>query len=79
MERKWVLGGYVACACRDCFEVTIAPSHWSDEPPKSVFCNECADAGCPDYQDQPGMRQECQRSDAYGCEYCIDLSDTIYK
>ena len=50
-------GGYTACACRDCFEIAIGE-------PGEAFCSCCEDAGCPDYQGQPGMSQECQRPDA---------------
>lgn len=52
--------GYRQCACRDCFEIVIG------EP--GTFCDECVDAGCPDYQGVEGMSQECQREDAYGCD-----------
>mgnify|MGYP000014260040 CR=1 FL=1 len=51
--------GYRDCACRDCFELVIGPP--------GTFCDGCKAAGCPDYQGQPGMSQECQREDAYGC------------
>jgi hypothetical protein len=53
--------GYVQCACRDCMEIAI-----SSGGKKRAFCSGCRDAGCPDYQGQPGMSQECQRPDAYG-------------
>jgi len=52
--------GYVNCACRDCMEITVAGKG------KKHYCSGCRDAGCPDYQGQPGMSQECQRADAYG-------------
>lgn len=29
------------------------------------YCRGCIEAGCPDYQGQPRMSQECQRTDAY--------------
>lgn len=47
--------GYTYCQCRDCFEIVI----------DGGFCDECVEAGCPDYQNVPGMSQECLRSDAY--------------
>jgi hypothetical protein len=50
--------GYRPCACRDCFEIAIG------EP--GAYCHECDDAGCPGYQGQPGMSQECQAPGAYG-------------
>lgn len=53
-------GGYVPCACRDCMEIAISGGKGKS------FCSGCRDAGCPDYQGQPGMSQECQRADAYG-------------
>lgn len=49
--------GYQHCACRDCFDITFGSP--------GVFCEECKEAGCPDYQGQKGMSQECQRDDAY--------------
>lgn len=53
--------GYTHCACRDCFELVV-----SNDMSKPDFCSDCKKAGCPDYQGQPGMSQECQRPDAYG-------------
>lgn len=41
--------GYVFCACRDCFDVTIGG--W--------VCHHCEEAGCSDDGDQ-----ECYRDDA---------------
>lgn len=52
------MSGYLHCACRDCFEITIG------DP--GEFCTECDEAGCPDYQGVSGLSQECQRPDAYG-------------
>lgn len=43
--------GYRHCSCRDCFEICIGPA--------GTFCDHCKEAGCPDYQRQPGMSQEC--------------------
>jgi hypothetical protein len=57
-----VVSDYVPCACRDCMETAIS----SDDEP--AFCHGCEEAGCPDYQGQPGMSQECQREDAYNDE-----------
>lgn len=45
--------GYVSCACRDCPEIAIGIP--------GDFCWACIKGGCPDYQGQPGMSQECQR------------------
>ena len=50
--------GYRDCACRDCFEIVIGGP--------GTYCEGCVQAGCPDYQGQPGMSQECQCEDAYG-------------
>lgn len=47
--------GYVQCACRDCFDITIA----SNDPKDPNFCSECEEAGCE-------LDKECQRPDAYG-------------
>jgi hypothetical protein len=52
--------GYRPCACRDCFEIAIG------EP--GAYCHECDDAGCPGYQGQPGMSQECQAPSTYGID-----------
>ncbi len=52
--------GYRDCACRDCFNVAIGH--------RGAFCDGCVNAGCPDYQGERGMSQECQRPDAYGGE-----------
>ena len=57
--------GYVQCACRDCFDVTIA----SDDS-KPELCSDCEDAGC----DCEGA-SECERSDAYECEPASDAHD----
>jgi len=54
------MAGYTDCACRDCFELIIGES--------GDYCDECIEAGCPDYQGQEGMNQECQRMDTYGVE-----------
>ena len=51
--------GYRWCACRDCFEIVIGTD--------SAYCDDCLEAGCPDYQGVDGMPQECQASGAYGC------------
>lgn len=58
------MSGYQECHCRDCFEILVG------EP--DDFCDECIEAGCPDYQGVLGMSQECQRSDAYDdvCSTC---------
>lgn len=50
--------GYRPCACRDCFEIAIG------EP--GAYCHECVDSGCPGYQGEAGMSQECQAPSAYG-------------
>ena len=55
------MNGYTDCACRDCMEIAVGV-------PGKAFCHECIDAGCPDYQGQPGMSQECQAPGAYGCD-----------
>jgi len=34
-------GGYVPCACRDCFEIAIAV-----EDGERALCHECEEAGC---------------------------------
>lgn len=52
--------GYRYCACRDCPEIIVGE--------EGDFCDPCKKAGCPDYQGQEGMSQECQRADAYGVE-----------
>ena len=49
--------GYQDCACRDCFELVVAHP--------GAFCEGCIEAGCPDYQGQEGMSQECQAPHAY--------------
>lgn len=54
--------GYRPCACRYCMEIAIG------EP--GAFCHECDDAGCPGYQGQAGMSQECQAPGAYGGDEC---------
>ena len=55
--------GYTPCACRDCFEIAIGE-------PGEAFCSDCEEAGCPDYQGQPGMRQDCLalESEPTGCD-----------
>lgn len=59
-------GGYVNCACRDCFEIAISGA---GEP---TLCNECEDAGCgPEGTDGEG---ECLAPDAYGVD-CADESE----
>lgn len=50
--------GYTDCRCRDCMDLVV-----SDEINAPEFCHACEEAGCPDYQGSPGMRQECQRED----------------
>jgi hypothetical protein len=57
------MNGYVHCACRDCFEIAIASGE-----EETAFCDECETAGCPDYQGQPGMSQECQVDRFEECE-----------
>lgn len=52
------MSGYCDCACRDCFDIAIT----SDEN-KRELCNLCEEAGC----NEDGS-EDCQRSDAYGCE-----------
>lgn len=57
-------GGYIACACRDCFELAIG------EP--GAFCHACEDAGCED-------DCECEADGAYGascCELCGDPEES---
>jgi hypothetical protein len=61
MEAMTMTTGYTNCACRDCFEIAIGDAG-------KAFCHGCVEAGCPDYQGQPGMSQECQRDDAYDVE-----------
>jgi hypothetical protein len=56
--------GYRPCACRDCMEIAIGGP--------GAYCHECVAAGCPDYQGQPGMSQECQAMKAYGGEDPIE-------
>lgn len=51
-------GGYVPCACRDCFEIAIQ----GDED-EAALCHECEEAGChaeddPAY-DHPNFNHEC--------------------
>ncbi len=48
--------GYVACACRDCFEVAIADE--SDESP--AMCHACTGAGC-----ESDGESECSAPHAY--------------
>ncbi len=48
--------GYTDCACRDCFEIAT-----SDDMANPDMCAECEEAGCE-------ADEECQRSDAYGCD-----------
>jgi hypothetical protein len=50
--------GYRPCACRDCMETAIGGP--------GSYCHACEKAGCPDYQGQPRMSQECQAEEAYG-------------
>jgi hypothetical protein len=50
-----VASGYRYCACRDCTEIIVGE--------EGAFCALCKEAGCPDYQGQEGMSQECQRTD----------------
>lgn len=45
--------GYYHCACRDCMEILVGE--------EGDFCDECIEAGCPDYQGQKDMSQECQK------------------
>lgn len=58
------MGGYLPCACRDCFDTAIG------EP--GALCAECKDAGCiPAEWDESsgdvkrGTEFDCQRDDAY--------------
>jgi hypothetical protein len=37
---------------------------------KPDYCDECIEAGCPDYQGVEGMSQECQREDIWEEESC---------
>lgn len=46
--------GYAHCACRDCFELTIASAGELD-----ALCAECAEAECEPHAG------ECERADAY--------------
>lgn len=48
--------GYTHCACRDCFNITVAGEDFYEE-----LCAECARAEC----DGDG---ECQAPGAYGME-----------
>lgn len=50
------MSGYVACACRDCFDIAIASSN--DKP---TLCADCREAGC----DVTGQ-SECERENIYG-------------
>lgn len=45
--------GYRYCQCRDCLELLIGNP--------GDYCEDCIEAGCPDYKGHPGMSQECQR------------------
>lgn len=49
--------GYQTCFCRDCGELAVG---WP-----GIFCHECVEAGCPDYQGQKGMSQECRAPHTY--------------
>lgn len=65
--------GYTDCACRDCMDIAIGVAG-------AAYCHGCRDAGCPGYQGQPGMSQECQRPDAYGAgEETPDSSELVIK
>jgi hypothetical protein len=48
-------GGYVPCACRDCFEIAISDK---GEP---ALCHECEEAGC-----ECNAECECSAPGAYG-------------
>lgn len=61
--------GYTHCRCRDCFETVV-----SDDMSDPDYCDECKEAGCPDYQGVEGMSQECQRPDAYMEEFSHEVS-----
>jgi len=52
------MSGYMYCTCRDCFELIVGE--------EGDYCDDCIEAGCPDYQGQKGMSQECQGKHAYG-------------
>ena len=54
------MAGYMDCTCRDCFALIVGDS--------GDYCDECIEAGCPDYQGVEGMSQECQSAGAYGGE-----------
>ena len=60
--------GYTHCRCRDCFEIVV-----SDDMSVPDYCDECVEAGCPDYQGVEGMSQECQRPDAYMEEFVHEV------
>jgi len=67
------MNGYIHCACRDCFEITIGGP--------GTFCWQCVKHGCHDYQGIGGMSQECQRPDAYGdldCPKCKQSDEVFY-
>lgn len=66
-------GGYIDCACRDCFEIAISDK---GEP---TLCDDCQIAGCEvwpgeeaeaaekySYPRPTWNQYECQREDAYG-------------
>lgn len=55
-ERSYIMsGGYVDCACRDCFDIAIGKVG-------EALCLDCEEAGCE------ANDGECQRTDAYGSE-----------
>ncbi len=57
------MSGYVACGCRDCFDIAISPNG------KPVLCSDCVAAGCHVHGTKLralSTSHECQRSDAYG-------------
>lgn len=57
--KKHTTSGYVHCACRDCFDITIADYSALDAP----MCHGCKDAGCSSFGDS-----ECLTDTAYGCD-----------
>jgi hypothetical protein len=48
-------GGYVNCACRDCFEIAIA----ADDDDRAL-CSACEEAGCT-----ADSEEECSAPHAY--------------